>query len=102
MPERDDATRATAGTEPWRNVLPPGFSWPDGSRAAACFTFDADAESPILFDHPEAAGWLDVMTHQAYGARAGIARILRLLDRAGVRATFFIPGFTAERAPAIC
>jgi peptidoglycan/xylan/chitin deacetylase (PgdA/CDA1 family) len=86
----------------WRSPMPAGLRWPDGYRAAACFTFDADAESPILFDHPEAAGWLDVMTHQAYGARAGIARILRLLDRTGLLATFFIPGFTAERVPAIC
>jgi len=82
--------------------MPAGFRWPDGIRAAACFTFDADAESPILFEHPEAADWLDVMTHQAYGARAGIPRLLRLLDRLQIRATFFIPGFTAERAPAIC
>ena len=41
----------------WRNPMPPGFRWPDGIRAAACFTFDADAESPILFEHPEAADW---------------------------------------------
>ena len=41
---------------------------PTGIRAAACFTFDVDAESPILFEHPEAADWLDVMSHQAYGA----------------------------------
>ncbi|HEY8439725.1 MAG TPA: polysaccharide deacetylase [Candidatus Limnocylindrales bacterium] len=86
----------------WRSPLPAGFSWPAGYRAAACFTFDVDAESPILFEHPEAADWLDVMTHQAYGARTGIARLLRVLDRAGVRATFFIPGYSAERWPAIC
>src|SRR3954471_19144902 len=90
------------GRDQWRNAMPAGFAWPAGYRAAACFTFDLDAESPILFDHPEAAGWLDVMTHQAYGARAGIPRILRVLDRQQVRATFFIPGFTAERAPGIC
>ncbi len=42
------------------------------------------------------------MSHQAYGVRTGIARILRVLDRTQVRATFFIPGYTAERAPAIC
>src|SRR6476469_4750261 len=82
--------------EAWRSPMPPGCRWPEGARAAACFTFDVDAESPILFEHPEAAGWLDVMTHQAYGARTGIAR------RRRVRATFFIPGFTAERWPAIC
>jgi len=88
-----------AGREPWRRVLPDGFEWPAGVRAAACFTFDLDAESPILFDHPEAAAWLDVMSHQAYGPRTAVPRLLRLLDAAGVRATFFIPGYTAERWP---
>ena len=85
----------------WRNPMPAGFRWPDGVRAAACFTFDVDAESPILFEHPEADDWLDVMTHQAYGPRTGVPRILRLLDRQGIRATFFVPGYTAERWPAV-
>ncbi len=80
-------------------VLPPGFSWPARVRAAACFTFDVDAESPILWEHPDTAGYLDVMTHQAYGPRTGVPRILRLLDRQGIRATFFIPGYSAERWP---
>jgi peptidoglycan/xylan/chitin deacetylase (PgdA/CDA1 family) len=75
------------------------FRWPEGYRAAGCFTFDVDAESPILFEYPEAAGWLDVMTHQAYGPRTGLPRILRLLERQQVRATFFVPGYTAERWP---
>jgi peptidoglycan-N-acetylglucosamine deacetylase len=88
--------------EAWRQALPPGFRWPDGIRAAACFTFDVDAESPMLFERPETAAWLDVMTHQAYGARTGIARLLRILDRRDLRATFFIPGYSAERWPAIC
>ena len=34
------------------------------------------------------------------GARTGVARILRLLDRRRVRATFFVPGYSAERWPA--
>ena len=85
----------------WQSPMPPGFRWPDGVRAAACFTFDLDAESPILFEHPEAAGWLDVMSHQAYGPRTGVPRILRLLERRGVGATFFVPGYTAERWPAV-
>lgn len=91
-------------TEPkldWRSSLPAGFHWPDGMRAAACFTFDVDAESPVLFEHPEAAGWLDVMSHQAYGPRTGVPRILRILERRGLQATFFVPGFTAERWPAV-
>jgi peptidoglycan/xylan/chitin deacetylase (PgdA/CDA1 family) len=92
----------TGGESDWHAPLPPGFRWPDGIRAAACITFDVDAESPILFEYPETVDWLDVMSHQAYGARTGIARLLRLLDRRRIRATFFIPGYTAERWPAIC
>jgi peptidoglycan/xylan/chitin deacetylase (PgdA/CDA1 family) len=84
----------------WHSPMPPGLRWPDGFRAAACFTFDVDAESPILFAHPESAGWLDVMSHQAYGPRTGVPRILRVLDRHAIRATFFVPGYTAERWPA--
>jgi peptidoglycan-N-acetylglucosamine deacetylase len=95
-------TNAGASGVDWRSPLPAGFRWPSGSRAAACFTFDVDAESAILVDHPHTADWLDVMSHQAYGARAGIGRLLRVLDRTGIRATFFIPGYSAERWPAIC
>lgn len=76
-----------------------GFSWPDGARAGAAFTFDVDAESAILASHPAAVGWLDVMSHQAYGPRTGVPRILRMLDRRSIRATFFVPGYTAERWP---
>jgi peptidoglycan/xylan/chitin deacetylase (PgdA/CDA1 family) len=82
-----------------QHPLPAGFRWPDGIRAAACFTFDLDAESPILWEHPRSADWLDVMTHQAYGPRTGGPRILRLLERAGIKGTFFIPGYSAERWP---
>src|SRR6185295_7169139 len=79
---------AQSGREAWREVMPKGFRWPVGSVAAAAFTFDLDAESPILFDHPESAAWLDVMSHQAYGPSTAVPRLLRLLDRAGIRATF--------------
>jgi peptidoglycan/xylan/chitin deacetylase (PgdA/CDA1 family) len=79
--------------------LPHGFRWPDGIRAAACLTFDLDAESPLLWEHPASADWLDVMSHQAYGPRTGGPRILRILERAGIRATFFVPGHSAERWP---
>ena len=89
------------GSLDWHSPMPPGFAWPPGVRAAACFTFDVDAESPILFEHPEAAGWLDVMSHQAYGPRTGVPRLLRLLERQGVRATFFVPGYSAERWPEV-
>lgn len=78
--------------------LPPGFRWPDGIRAAAMFTFDMDGEAVMLTDHPETADYLDVMAHQRYG-RVAIPRILRMLDRLGLRTTFFLPGWVAETWP---
>ncbi len=75
------------------------FRWPNGVRAAAAVTFDVDAESAILADAPEAASRLSVMTHQAYGPRTGAPRLLRILERQGIRATFFVPGHTADRFP---
>ena len=75
------------------------FRWPEGVRAVAAVTFDVDAESAILADAPEAAHRLSVMTHQAYGPRTGVPRLLRILERRGVRATFFVPGHTADRFP---
>ena len=42
---------------------------------------------------------LSVMSHQAYGPLTGVPRILRLLARQDLRATFFVPGYTAERYP---
>ncbi len=73
--------------------------WPAGQRAAAAISFDVDAESAILADHPEAAARLTVMSHQSYGPRVGVPRLLRILERRGLRATFFVPGYTADRHP---
>ncbi len=78
--------------------LPADF-WPAGRRAAAAISFDVDAESAILADRPEAAARLTVMSHQAYGPRVGVPRLLRILERRGLRATFFVPGYTADRYP---
>ncbi len=77
----------------------PTFAWPAGVRAAAAVSFDVDAESAILADAPEAAARLSVMTHQAYGPRTGLPRLLGILDRRRIRGTFFVPGHTADRFP---
>src|SRR5437016_14244844 len=50
-----------------------GF-WPAYRTAAAAITFDLDAESAILSSVPGSAGRLSLMTHQAYGPRAGVPR----------------------------
>jgi peptidoglycan/xylan/chitin deacetylase (PgdA/CDA1 family) len=75
------------------------IAWPEGTTSAASFTFDLDAESAVLSSHPRAATRLSVMSHQAYGPLTGLPRLLRILERQGVRATFFVPGYTAHRHP---
>ncbi|WP_310268757.1 polysaccharide deacetylase family protein [Haloactinomyces albus] len=75
------------------------FPWPQNFRAAASFTFDVDAESCVLAHDPGATGRMSLMGHQAYGPRVGTPRLLRLLERQDIRATFFVPGYTAECYP---
>lgn len=77
-----------------------GF-WPEGIQSAAAFTFDLDAESAVLWGAPGNARRMSVMSHQAYGPLVGVPRILSLLAEHSVTATFFIPGFTAERYPEV-
>jgi peptidoglycan/xylan/chitin deacetylase (PgdA/CDA1 family) len=62
-------------------------------------TFDVDAESGVLWEFPDAVRRLGIMSHQAYGPRAGLPRLLRILARHDARATFFVPGLTAETHP---
>jgi peptidoglycan/xylan/chitin deacetylase (PgdA/CDA1 family) len=81
---------------PAMEPMPPGFRWPEGIRAAAMFGFDLDAEAVMLADHPEVADYLDVIAHQRYGPRVAVPRLLRMLDRVGLRTTFFMPGWVAE------
>jgi len=70
---------------------------PSTRRIAVALTFDFDAESAWLgsfkTDTPSA------LSRGAYGATEGVPRILRLLERYSLPATFFIPGDTADRHP---
>jgi peptidoglycan/xylan/chitin deacetylase (PgdA/CDA1 family) len=75
------------------------LAWPEGAAAAAAFTFDVDAESCVLAHDPSSSERMSLMSHQSYGPRVGVPRLLRLLERQDVRATFFVPGFTADCWP---
>jgi peptidoglycan/xylan/chitin deacetylase (PgdA/CDA1 family) len=78
-----------------------GVGWPAGHKGGFALTFDVDAESAILAMGPAYAGRLSTMSHQAYGPKVGVPRILQLLERHHLRATFFIPGLTADRYPGV-
>jgi peptidoglycan/xylan/chitin deacetylase (PgdA/CDA1 family) len=58
-----------------------------------------DAEDVALTVDPESRHRLSAMSHQAYGPLTGMPRVLDLLKRHDLRATFFCPGYTAERYP---
>src|SRR5262245_66597094 len=73
------------------------YTWPRGRRSAAVLSFDFDAESGFLFREPEKAKRsLGTLEERRFGPRVGVDRILRLLDRLKLRASFFIPGWTVE------
>jgi peptidoglycan/xylan/chitin deacetylase (PgdA/CDA1 family) len=73
--------------------------WRAGHAAIAVLSFDVDAESPILAEGRRYADHAMAMTHQAFGPRVGVPRLLTLLAEYRLTATFFIPGLTAERYP---
>jgi peptidoglycan-N-acetylglucosamine deacetylase len=77
-------------------------SWPGNARVAVCLSFDVDNESYLL-----ARGETSPTTLSAadFGAQSGLPRILGMLDRHRIPASFFIPAVSAiihpEMIPAI-
>jgi len=71
------------------------YPWPNEYQCAVALTFDVDAESALVFRDPEkAVRSLAGMEERRFGVRTGIPRILRLLERYGLRGTFYVPGYT--------
>ena len=71
-------------------------SWPNGARVAVGLSFDVDNATATL-----STGNLDyeVISRGEYGAVDGLPRILRLLSRQQVPASFFIPAVSALLHP---
>ncbi len=82
--------RARAG----RSLAPK--SWPGGARCAVSLSFDADHETIPLRDADESPMRI---SQGQYGNRQGIPRIRKLLDKHGVRASFFYPAVSALLHP---
>jgi len=77
-----------------RNLLP--ASWPGGARCAVALSFDSDHETNELRDgglSPARLSWGE------FGARRGIPRIRKVLDRFGAKASFFVPAVSALLHP---
>lgn len=71
--------------------------WQDGARCAVMLTFDFDAETLWLSRNADNARRPGVLSQGIYGAKTGVPKILELLREEALRATFFVPGWTAEK-----
>ena len=75
--------------------------WPDGAVCAAAVTFDVDSDSILHLEHPDDG-------HRRVGAQSwlrydqvAVPRIVELFARLGLRQTFFVPSWCAERYPEV-
>lgn len=73
--------------------------WPRGKRCGFVMSFDFDAEEVWIGEDPANASRPGVLSQGTYGAKVAVPALLRLLDRHGLRASFFVPGRVAERYP---
>ena len=73
--------------------------WPDGYRCCAQISFDYDSNSALMRRAP-----LDIVAQSRgrYAPNVAVPRILDLLDKHGIKATFFTPGWTVDQFTDSC
>jgi peptidoglycan-N-acetylglucosamine deacetylase len=87
---RSQVARIRAG----RSLAP--VAWPHDARVAVALSFDSDHETAALGSGEVGSGRL---AQGEYGARVGSRRILQLLDKWAIPATFFTPAVSALLHP---
>jgi peptidoglycan/xylan/chitin deacetylase (PgdA/CDA1 family) len=71
-------------------------AWPGGARVAVGLSFDLDNETGPLRDGSESPA---LFAQGEYGSRAGLPRILALLERHKIPASFFVPAVSGLLHP---
>lgn len=77
-----------------RSLMPK--AWPDGAKCAVALSFDSDHETTTLRWGDNSPGRLSA---NEYGARRAVPRILSLLKKHDIPASFFVPAVTAMLHP---
>jgi peptidoglycan/xylan/chitin deacetylase (PgdA/CDA1 family) len=73
-------------------------AWPNGARVAVLLSFDVDNETiGIRYGEPT----VGALSMQQYGARVGLPRIVALLDKHRIPATFFAPSVSLALTPSM-
>ncbi len=70
--------------------------WPGDTRCAVMLGFDIDGVSSAINRNPDTARLPSLMSMREYGPSVGVPRILDLLKRHDIHASFYIPGYVAE------
>src|SRR5499427_7012422 len=70
--------------------------WPMSTRVAVCLSFDTDTEAPLLRDGTTSP---TTLSSADFGAESGVPRIVKMLDRHRIPATFFMTGVDAMLHP---
>ena len=83
---RETVGRVRAG----RDLSPK--AWPGGARVAVGLSFDLDNETGSLRDGRDSPS---LLSQGEYGSRAGLPRVLGLLDKHTIPASFFVPAVSA-------
>jgi len=84
-----------------RAPLAPEYPWPEGYRSAMFLSFDVDAEAAWTCRDPARYRELITMSYGGYEARVGVRKLLELLDSLGLKATFFMTGWSVMAHPAM-
>ncbi|MEY3630034.1 MAG: hypothetical protein RLY91_1800 [Pseudomonadota bacterium] len=87
---REIVNRVRAG----RSLRP--TKWPGGARCAVALSFDSDHETNELREGGDSPGKL---SQGQYGNRQGVPRIVEILKRHNVPASFYVPAVTAMLYP---
>ena len=85
------ANRVRAG----RSLQP--ASWPNGARVAVLLSFDVDNDTTTLARSESPS--IGAMSQGEYGARVGLQRVVDLIDRHNIPASFFIPAVSLILQP---
>ena len=71
-------------------------TWPNGAQVAVALSFDVDQETVSLRDGKTSPA---LLAQGEYGSRAALPRILKLLERYAIPASFYIPAVSALLHP---
>jgi peptidoglycan-N-acetylglucosamine deacetylase len=74
-------------------------SWPNGTKVAVSLSFDVDTE-PVWMGFQKQTS-PSYMSRGEYGARVGMPRVMKLLEKHEINATFFIPAVSMLLHPEI-